>query len=94
MQEFMDLGSPEGDVLAATDAKQTGSPATQKDLSLAWTFWCSENGRDKPGTAQTFGRNVRAVLPWVTTRKLGGRGEQERCWEGLELLDRLPGSDM
>jgi putative DNA primase/helicase len=93
IQEFMDLGSPEATFLRQCTHTKPGATVSQKDLFLAWAFWCQENGRDKPGTAQTFGRNVRAVLPWVTTRSLGGREERERCWEGLELL-QSPGGGM
>jgi putative DNA primase/helicase len=88
IQEFVDLGSPEASFLRQRTHTEPGATVSQKDLFAEWSIWCSENGRDKPGNAQTFGRNVRAALPWITTRQLGGRGEQERYWEGLRLPAR------
>jgi putative DNA primase/helicase len=88
MQEFHDLGSPEATFLHSNTKREAGAVVSQKELFTAWVLWCKENGRDKPGTAQTFGRNIRAALPWVTTRQLGERGQQERYWEGLRLLVR------
>jgi putative DNA primase/helicase len=85
MREFEDLGSPEATFLRTHTQQQAGAVVSQRDLFEAWQRWCHENGRDKPGTAQTFGRNVRATLPWIKTRQLGERGHQERCWEGLLL---------
>lgn len=85
IQEFNDLGSPEATFLRQCTQTEPGAAVSQKELFAAWATWCAENGRDRPGTAQTFGRNVRAALPWITTRQLGGRGEQERHWEGLRL---------
>jgi putative DNA primase/helicase len=88
IQEFVDLGSPEATFLRQRTRVEPGASVAQRELFAEWVQWCAENGRDKPGTAQTFGRNVRAALPWVTTRQLGARGEQERHWEGLRLLER------
>ena len=87
IQEFEDLGSPEATFLHQRTRTEAGATVSQRDLFNAWVQWCGENGRDRPGTSQTFGRNVRAALPWVTTRQLGPRGQQERCWEGLRLND-------
>lgn len=87
IQEFVDLGSPEATFLRQRTQIEPGVTVAQRDLFEAWKTWCAENGRDKPGTAQTFGRNVRAAYQWITTRQLGGRGEQERHWEGLRLIE-------
>jgi putative DNA primase/helicase len=86
IQEFIDLGSPEATFLKHSTAVEPGKTVTQKDLFAAWKTWCEANGREHSGTAQSFGRNVRAVLPRITTRQLGPAGAQERHWEGLRLL--------
>lgn len=87
IQEFHDLGSPEATFLKAKTIVESGHSVAQKELFAAWQAWCQENGREHAGTAQSFGRNVRAVLSWVTTRQLGPAGAQERHWEGLRLRE-------
>lgn len=86
IEEFSNLSSPEAAFLREHTCTEAGASVPHQELFDAWRQWCARNGRDRAGTAQTFGRNVRATLPWVTTRRLGPRGEQERCWEGLRLV--------
>jgi putative DNA primase/helicase len=51
-----------------------------------WQSWCKENGRDHAGTTQTFGRDLRAVLPRVQRhqRRLPGGGRM-RLYRGIGL---------
>lgn len=86
IQEFGDLGSPETAFLKDCTVRRAGATVSFKDLFAAWQAWCAANGRDKPGTAQIFGKNVRAAMPWATTKRMGGAGDQERVWEGVGLL--------
>lgn len=88
-EEFNELGSPEAAFLTECTMKKPGGYVTHKDLFAAWQSWCQRNGRDRPGSSQMFGRNVRSALPWATTRRLGSAGDQERCWEGLGLIDSV-----
>ena len=37
------------------------------DLYDAWKDWCDVNGDEQPGTTATFGRDLRAVVPGLTT---------------------------
>jgi RFX DNA-binding domain len=39
------------------------------DLYKAWRDWCTEQGRDHPGSAATFGKRLRVVVPSVTSRR-------------------------
>lgn len=94
IQEFQDLGSPEATFLKTKTAISPGHSVAQKELFAAWQRWCEENGREHAGTAQSFGRNVRAVLSWITTRQLGPAGAQERHWEGLRLLNPEESADV
>ena len=36
-------------------------------LYAGWTGWCESQGRDYPGTVQTFGRDLRAAVPGLQT---------------------------
>jgi putative DNA primase/helicase len=92
MQEMADLGSPEATFLRECTRVERGALVSHKALFEAWKTWCAENGRDHVGTLQSFGRNIRAALPaGVTTKRVGGRGEQERHWEGLRV--EMPGTE-
>jgi putative DNA primase/helicase len=84
--ELVDLSSPEGAMLRECTEMKPGAYVEQSLLFEAWKAWCALNGRDNPGTTQTFARNVRAVLPWIVARKHGPRGSQVLCWEGLRLV--------
>jgi len=38
------------------------------ELFKAWREWCEANGRDKPGTQQNFGRDLRTAVPRLKTK--------------------------
>jgi putative DNA primase/helicase len=83
--ELMDLASPvaafvRDRCIRALDAEE--AVATVYD---AWKQWADDNGH-KPGTAQTFGRNLRAVVPGLrVVQPRGADGRQERVYRGLSL---------
>lgn len=56
------------------------------ELYRAWRGWCDDNGRDQPGSKQTFGRDLRAVVPGLrVVRPRDERGEQVRYYVGVGL---------
>jgi putative DNA primase/helicase len=61
-----------------------------KQAYQAWRSWADENGHP-PGSAQTFGRNLRAVIPGlrVIQPRTGPTGKQERHYVGFALRDQL-----
>jgi putative DNA primase/helicase len=56
-----------------------------KRLYLAWTDWCTEQGRDYPGTIQSFGRDLRAAISTLSTAQHRRYGELVRVYKGLTL---------
>jgi putative DNA primase/helicase len=54
------------------------------DLFTSWRNWCEENGH-KPGSAQTFGRDLRAVVPQVRMIRPRDGETRERRYQGLRL---------
>ena len=57
-----------------------------KDLYAAWKNWCEEQGRDHPGTAQTFGRDLRASIPSLkTSQPRDEAGDRYRLYQGVTL---------
>lgn len=54
------------------------------ELYRSWRSWCLDEGRDKPGTAQVFGRDLRAVVPALTVfRPRNDLGTQQRHYRGI-----------
>lgn len=85
IQEFEDLGSPEAAFLRECTSMREGASVGTQVLFNAWVAWCKANGREYSGNTATFGRNVRAALPWVTVGFRGNRADRERHWIGLAL---------
>jgi putative DNA primase/helicase len=58
-----------------------------KKLYRAWREWAEDNGH-KPGSAQTFGRNLRAVISGLrVTRPRTGGDDRVRVYSGVGLKD-------
>lgn len=55
-------------------------------LYEAWRRWCDRNGHER-STAQTFGRDLRAVLPDIQTtqRRIGPGDERVRVYVGVTI---------
>ena len=57
----------------------------------AWSDWCAANGRENVGTAQSFGRDIRAAIPGLRTGARGHGGSGGRVYIGFRLrTDRDP----
>lgn len=55
------------------------------DLLTDWRIWCEDNGH-KPGSVQTFGRDLRAVIPHLrVVRPREGDNNRERRCAGVKL---------
>lgn len=57
------------------------------DLWAAWKEWGQDNGRDKPGTKQSFGRNLRAVVPGVRIIKKRDGDTRYQAYAGIRLSE-------
>jgi len=84
-QELNDLASPIGAFLREWCAVRQGAETSTKDLFDAWRFWCFEQGRRDHGSAQTFGRDVRAAVPGVAVRQAREGTDRIRTYEGIGL---------
>ena len=54
-------------------------------LFKAWQEWCADNGRQRPGTKQTFGRDLHAALPGLSVTQPREGNQRYRVYEGIEL---------
>ena len=88
VRELEDLASPVGAFVR--DRCQLGPEHTVAcdELYRAWRSWCEDHGRDRPGTAQTFGRDIRAaVVGLKVSMPRGEDGRQRRHYVGIGLAD-------
>lgn len=85
IQELEDLSSPAGAFVRDWCAVAPGHRISAKDLFEAWCCWCKDQGRDHPGDAAGFGRNLRATVPGITTTQPRMNGERHRFYEGIDL---------
>ncbi|MCX7049971.1 MAG: phage/plasmid primase, P4 family, partial [Candidatus Sumerlaeota bacterium] len=61
------------------------SDVSTKELFDAWTKWNREMGREHVGSAQVFGRDLRAALPQVEIKQYRVGSERLRYWTGIGL---------
>ena len=88
IRQFEELNSPEGAFLDEYCEVGPKFEEAQRDVFRAWSLWCADNGRDRPGTAQSFGRYLRSYLPQLTAVRVQQAGLRQRCWQGLRLTDQ------
>ena len=89
IRQFEELNSPVGAFLDECCEVGPKFEEAQRDVFCAWSGWCDDNGRDRPGTAQSFGRYLRSCLPRLTAIRVQEAGLRQRCWQGLRLTDQV-----
>lgn len=80
-----DLGSP---ISAFIRDRCDIAPGRMVDCGLLyeeWRLWCKESGRDHPGTAQTFGRDLRSAFPELKVQNLRAELGRNRMYSGIGL---------
>lgn len=85
IQQFEDLGSPIGAFIRECCDVGPGHGVRVDDLFQAWKSWSQNNGREHPGTAQSFARSLRAALPALTTTQPRIDGDRVRYFQGLSI---------
>ena len=80
-----DLGSPVAAFLRDDCVADPSVEVLCASLFSAWKVWCDDNGRKKPGTAQAFGRDLRAAVPGLKTRQAREERNRERWYQGVGL---------
>lgn len=85
IRHLEDLSSPVGAFVR--DRCQVG-PAFEVDkdqLFESWKAWCTEEGRDRPGTKNVFARDLRAAVPGLTARRPLEGADRVHVYRGLRL---------
>lgn len=63
---------------------------TKQDLWDAWKKWCENNGRNRPGTKATFGRDLMAAYPMITTTRPRDDGQRVNMYQGIDVKPQSP----
>ena len=88
VQELADLTSPiSAFVRDCCEVFPAYSVAIQ-DLYEAYKDWCERQGRAFPGTSASFGRDIRAAFPAITSSQPRDGGHRVRKYHGIGLLNR------
>ncbi|MCE5327863.1 MAG: phage/plasmid primase, P4 family [Planctomycetaceae bacterium] len=82
LQDVEELSSPVGAFVRDCCIIGAGHRSRVEDLYGAWKGWCQKDGRNTTTTRQTFGRDLLAAVPGLTTRRNQATG---RFYEGISL---------
>lgn len=86
IEELVELGSPVGAFVEEACVVEPGAEIQTETLYREWSKWCEEHGRSQPGTAASFGRDLRAAVSGLNTRRPRlDTGERIRVYEGIRL---------
>lgn len=82
LRDMEDLSSPVGAFVRECCSVGPGRRVWVDELYRAWKQWCEEEGRSSVTTRQTFGRDLMAAVPGISSRRNRGCG---RFYEGIDL---------
>jgi putative DNA primase/helicase len=85
IEQLEDLGSPIGAFLRQCCTIYPGAMVPPAALYEAWCGWCTDQGRDHPGTVQSFGRDLSAAVPGLTIKQQRDDGRMCRVYAGIKL---------
>ena len=80
-----DLGSPIQAFIRDWCVVEPIATIAPKELFEGWRFWCEDQGKEKSGSLQVFGRDLRAALPAIRMTQPNTDGERERRYSGIRL---------
>jgi putative DNA primase/helicase len=84
--ELEDLSSPVGAFVRECCTLGAGHRASVADLFAKWEAWCKGKGR-KPGSEQTFGRDLLAAVPTLRRTRPRMGEERVRGYDGIALKE-------
>lgn len=87
IEDLEALGSPISAFVRDCCRVAAGAEVETTRLYAAWVAWCSAQGRDHPGIAATFGRDLRAAVPGIAVAARGSAktGDRRRAYLGIGL---------
>jgi len=85
IEELCDLGSPVSAFVRDCCQVGNGYEAERGALYQAWCAWCEAEGRNHPGTTESFGRDLRAAVPSLRTVNRRVCNTRKRFYEGIGI---------
>jgi putative DNA primase/helicase len=85
VQQFEDLSSPIGAFLRDRCVIGAEHSVAVGHLFDSWCEWCKAQGPDHSGTAQSFGRDLRAAIPALKVTQPRDGDDRLRRYQGLRL---------
>ncbi|HVS71087.1 MAG TPA: phage/plasmid primase, P4 family [Phycisphaerae bacterium] len=81
-----DLASPIGAFIRDICIVRAGQFVAVDELFDRWKSWCESEGRDHPGTKQSFGRDLSSAVPGLTiSQPRDSSGSRFRAYEGIGI---------
>jgi len=84
-QQLEDLGSPIGAFIREKCKTGAGHQSEVDEMFQAWCDWCANQGRDHPGTKQSFGRDLHAACPGLKVVQPRDGIGRSRAYQGIGL---------
>lgn len=85
ISEIEDLASPISAFMREKCEIGVGYEVECGELFKAWKQWCSEQGREHPGSQQSFGRDLRSAAQIPKSKQKRINGCVKRCYQGITL---------
>ena len=85
-RDFEDLGSPIGAFIRDCCKIGPVKECRPDELYSAWVRWCDNQNITHVGTVQTFGRDLRSVVPSLKTDQQRNNGIRERVYKGIDFV--------
>jgi putative DNA primase/helicase len=92
-RELEDLSSPTSTFIKERCITGAGAEVPVDALFKAWIQYCKAKGWEHHTTAPTFGRDLRTVLPRLTTKPRRIGGKRLRAFIGVALRDDIATSE-
>jgi putative DNA primase/helicase len=90
---LQDLASPVAAFVRDKCERGTGEIVEIDDMYSAWREWCEDNGH-RPTTTQTFGRDLKSVVPELRVIRPRVDGGRVRQYAGVSLVKRSRESEI
>ena len=85
VQELGDLSSPVGAFVRQCCVVEPGAEEDTRIVYSRWRRWCEERGRSHPTNEQVFGRDLRAVVPGLSTASRRQGEARSRVYLGIRM---------
>lgn len=87
--ELENLASPVMAFIREKCTVASGLTTTKDALYMAYRAWCQAQGQSHVETQPTFGRNLRAALPFIGDGRAGTGHERETVYRGISLTAEM-----